>query len=1690
MPATVPADLSPNTIRVKLTKQRYGGLGFLVKQRALKPYVLVASIVKGGVAEESGLVQIGDIILRINDIDLTEMSYASAIEVLKAVPIDTPVVLLLRGPEGYTTFLQTSFQENGLPRTIRVTKPIHESIMGRIKKTFSGSSGQISPVKGLKRLCNGEVDGKGKKGEGDTDNDVDSTGGGASESIGGGDYNMVSIEEAGEGEITDIPPNHQGNGGVVSVGIDGKKLRNGDVARSEHVGREASKFLFKNEGRVESEEETVLDNGAVGSPKIVLTSPKSTKTPHKTSLPRAQTYDSGVGDSGRSTYSPCHKRAIEIVQDDDEITVVVRGDVRVRSEDYSSSDPNSPRTFIISSNKHNYSQPSNTSFYNSKAVSSTGNNNNNNSLSNDSAAAGANHAPGSPTPKRGSRKNGRVEGRVSPTSGGRISPSRSPVTSPTKASKYDNNSDEDNGRGRSSERKKRTSSPTLGRRKSSDRRGSVSTSMSSPKRFAKVKNLLDEKTYKEEHCLITSFKLFFFLQQVPCTAERCMGSLMSQQAHRTPGAPRTTEELLLHAKDFIEQYFTSIKKNNTPAHFKRMSEIQDSVEKSGSYELTTAELTFGAKLAWRNAPRCIGRIQWSKLQVFDARHILTARGMYEALCNHIKYGTNKGNLRSAITIFPQRKVGRRDFRVWNAQLIRYAGYKMDDGKIIGDPANVEFTEHCIKLGWKPKYGMFDILPLVLSAAGSDPEWFEIPPELVVEVNMKHPKYPWFADLGLKWYALPAVSGMLFDCGGLEFPSCPFNGWYMGTEIGARDFCDANRYNLLEPIALKMGLDVRKSASLWKDRALVEVNVAVLHSFQTSGVTITDHHAASESFIKHMENEHKLRGGCPGDWVWVVPPMSGSILEVFHQEMLLYKLKPSYEYQVYAWKTHVWKKDRNKPKTTDKPKRKFGFKELARAVKFSARLMGKALARRVKCTILYATETGKSERFANTLCEIFKHAFDAKALCMEDYDVSSLEHESLVLVVTSTFGNGEPPENGLVSVNNVPCPMSLLCHIGANPLLYCCYYSELNGSSSHSTYVRMSILNDRKVSLDDDQLNKTNSLAMVNGPLGNVRFSVFALGSKAYPHFAAFGNYMDKILEELGAERIFDVGTGDELCGQEQSFRTWAEGVFTAACETFCLGDDVNINEATGALNNSDHSWSHNKVRIMPVDNGKDPDACEVLSKIHGKRILPCILTERIQLQAHDSDRQTILVKLNTQGASELMYVPGDHVGIFPANSPDIVDAILVRLHNAPPPDQVIRTEFLSEVSTPLGTNKTWTQFEKMPVCSMRSAFTYILDVTTPPSQALLQLLATQASRDIDKERLEVLATDSKAYEEWKYDLSPNILEVLDQFSSLKVPPSLLLTQLPMLQQRYYSISSSPQMHPGEVHATIAVVKFRTQDGAGPIHEGVCSSWLNRCSTGTIVPCLVRAAPTFHLPENPSLPILMIGPGTGIAPFRSFWQQRMIDMEMMTMPSRKFNKNRFGEMALYFGCRTAYQDNIYGRELEEMEKSGVLSNYHVALSREPDLPKVYVQDILLNNAAVVYEMIVKKGGHFYVCGDVSMAHDVTRTLEAVLQEQGGMKPDEAANYVTNLRDQNRFHEDIFGVNIRKPGEPRRSKDQSLRALEYLNATAKAGKPNALRERAVLIATNKKKSVGKPKIPMKNIFSKQKVDPENQAKPENE
>uniref|UniRef100_A0A8C1BUV3 nitric-oxide synthase (NADPH) n=1 Tax=Cyprinus carpio carpio TaxID=630221 RepID=A0A8C1BUV3_CYPCA len=904
--------------------------------------------------------------------------------------------------------------------------------------------------------------------------------------------------------------------------------------------------------------------------------------------------------------------------------------------------------------------------------------------------------------------------------------------------------------------------------------------------------------------------------------------------------------------------------------------------------------------------------------------------MFNYICNHIKYATNKGNLRSAITIFPQRTDGKHDFRVWNSQLIRYAGYKQPDGSILGDPASVELTEICIQQGWKAPKSRFDVLPLLLQANGNDPELFEIPGDLVLEVPIIHPKFEWFKELNLKWYGLPAVSNMLLEIGGLEFTACPFSGWYMGTEIGVRDFCDSSRYNILEEVATMMGLDTRKTSSLWKDQALVEINIAVLYSFQMSKVTIVDHHSATESFMKHMENEYRVRGGCPGDWVWIVPPMSGSITPVFHQEMLNYRLTPSFEYQPDPWNTHVWK----------------GVN--GTAVKFSAKLMGQAMAKRVKATILFATETGKSQDYAKTLCEIFKHAFDAKVMSMDEYDTVDLEHETLVLVVTSTVFN----------TLFLPC-----------------------------------------------------------------RFSVFGLGSRAYPHFCAFAHAVDTLFEELGGERILRMGEGDELCGQEESFRTWAKKVFKAACDVFCVGDDVNIEKANDSLISNDRSWKKSKFRMTYT--AEAPTLTQGTLLIHKKKVYGAKFLMRQNLQSARSNRLTIFVRLDTNNNESLKYLPGDHLGVFPGNNEVLVTTLIEKLEDAPPVNQIVKVEFLEERNTALGNYDNWTDETRIPPCTIYQAFKYFLDITTPPSPLLLQQFAPLATNEKQRKRLEVL---SKEYEEWKWYNNPTIVEVLEEFPSLQIPSTLLLTQLPLLQARYYSISSSPDLHPGEIHLSVAVVSYRPRDGEGPVHHGVCSSWLNSLEEGDTVPCFVRGAPTFRMPKDSQVPCILIGPGTGIAPFRSFWQQRLYDIE---------NKGRLlaCPMILVFGCRQSQIDHIYKEETIRAKNKEVFKELYTAYSREPGRPKKYVQDVLREQLSeTVYKYLREEGGHIYVCGDVTMAGDVLKTVQQIFKLHGNMSLEDAGFYISKLRDENRYHEDIFGVTLRTYEVTNRLRSESIAFIE--------------------------------------------------------
>ena len=309
--------------------------------------------------------------------------------------------------------------------------------------------------------------------------------------------------------------------------------------------------------------------------------------------------------------------------------------------------------------------------------------------------------------------------------------------------------------------------------------------------------------------------------------------------------------------------------------------------------LTKEELGFGARVAWRNNARCIGRLYWRSLQVRDCRDIADSLGVYTALCEHLTLATRGGDIRPVMTVFsPDGPAGPAP-RIRNDQLVGYAGYTQA-GAVLGDPKNVALTAEAIALGWNPPRlrTAFDLLPWIIIGRDERPALFPVPAGLVREVELTHPTLPWFAELALKWYAVPVVCDLVLQIAGAEFPFAPFSGWYMSTEIGSRNLGDEARYNLLPVVARRMGLDLATPASLWKDRALIELNTAVLHSFAAAGCRIVDHHSASQEFIRFCTNEEQAGRPVSAEWDWIVPPLSGSATPVFHRAMQELPLHPA------------------------------------------------------------------------------------------------------------------------------------------------------------------------------------------------------------------------------------------------------------------------------------------------------------------------------------------------------------------------------------------------------------------------------------------------------------------------------------------------------------------------------------------------------------------------------------------------------------------------------------------------------------------------------------------------------------------------------------------------------------------------------------------------------------------------------
>ncbi|MFJ6199609.1 nitric oxide synthase oxygenase [Micromonospora sp. NPDC092111] len=324
------------------------------------------------------------------------------------------------------------------------------------------------------------------------------------------------------------------------------------------------------------------------------------------------------------------------------------------------------------------------------------------------------------------------------------------------------------------------------------------------------------------------------------------------------------QEITLHARQFLRQWHDE---SGTPGFTARWRQVSAEIAVTGTWQPTFDELTYGARVAWRNAGRCIGRARWSSLIIRDRRHTTTLPALRQELTAHLDEATNNGRVRSVLTVLaPATATAPAPLRIISPQLARYAAWHTDGG-VIGDPANLTLTALTRHLGWHgPTHrGAFDLLPWIVATADRRLHLLHPDHRRIRQVPIHHPRHPWLADLALRWPAVPAISNMSLHLGGLRFPA-PFSGTFMISEIATRNLADPDRYHQLP--AVIDGLGLPDHDRLRADRALLTLHEAVLHSFNTAGVSITDQHRESCALARFNMRQRAAGRTVANDWKWL------------------------------------------------------------------------------------------------------------------------------------------------------------------------------------------------------------------------------------------------------------------------------------------------------------------------------------------------------------------------------------------------------------------------------------------------------------------------------------------------------------------------------------------------------------------------------------------------------------------------------------------------------------------------------------------------------------------------------------------------------------------------------------------------------------------------------------------------------
>lgn len=468
------------------------------------------------------------------------------------------------------------------------------------------------------------------------------------------------------------------------------------------------------------------------------------------------------------------------------------------------------------------------------------------------------------------------------------------------------------------------------------------------------------------------------------------------------------------------------------------------------------------------------------------------------------------------------------------------------------------------------------------------------------------------------------------------------------------------------------------------------------------------------------------------------------------------------------------------------------------------------------------------------------------------------------------------------------------------------------------------------------------------------YAVFSLGDKHYEQFCKFGKDLDGKLAALGGNRLLhrvdcDVEVNDP-------FAQWKSA----------LVDRLKEGPAEHHLKPAEAKVDA-KALAAASETGI-PVAAPAASFTRDNPLLASLVDKR-NLTHMQSTKSTLHLAFSIKDTG-LTYEAGDACGVIPRNDANLVAEILQRL-------QCNGNEQVP--STKTGTT------------TLHDALMHHLQIT----RLTRRTVQGYAARGNCARLLQLLQPEQKALlDQYIYDRG--LIDLLEEYPGVIDDPAELVALLPKLTPRLYSISSSPIAHPGQVHATVAVVRFTAHNRD---RGGVCSTlFADRTEVRDRLPIYIQPNKKFKLPQNPDAPMIMIGPGTGIAPFRGFLHERRV-------------LGQKGRNWLFFGERSAATDYLYRDELESMNADGHLTRLDTAFSRDSD-GKVYVQDRMLEQAPLFWQWL-EDGASVYVCGDAArMAKDVHGTLCRIVEEQGGLSQEAAEAYVDALKDHHRYHRDVY------------------------------------------------------------------------------